>query len=55
MADFKYVKPEKLWLKEHPILNEKWVQDRIAEDPSVYSLYCAMRAVPYHPGCRPTG
>jgi hypothetical protein len=50
MADFKYVKPEKLWLKEHPILNEKWVQDRIAEDPSVYSLYCAIVCCAVPPG-----
>ena len=50
MADFKYVKPEKLWLKEHPILNEKWVQDRIAEDPSVYSLYFAIACCAVPPG-----
>ena len=50
MADFKYVKPEKLWLKEHPVLNEKWVQDRIAEDPSVYSLYCAIACCAVPPG-----
>jgi hypothetical protein len=50
MADFKYVKPEKLWLKEHPILNEKWVQDRIAKDLSVYSLYCAIACCTVPPG-----
>ena len=50
MADFKYVIPEKLWLKEHPILNEKWVQDRIAEDLSVYSLYCAIACCTVPPG-----
>ncbi len=26
MSDLNYVKPEKIWLKEHPILGEKWVQ-----------------------------
>ena len=38
MGKLNYVKPEKIWLKEHPVLNEKWVQDRIAEDPSVLGL-----------------
>ena len=33
-----YVKPEKIWLKDHPELNERWVQDRIAEDPSLLGL-----------------
>jgi hypothetical protein len=33
-----YIKPEKLWLKDHPELNERWVQDRIAEDPSLLGL-----------------
>ena len=31
----KYVKPERVWLKTHPDLNEKWLQDRIGEDPSL--------------------
>ena len=31
----KYIKPEKISLKDHPELNEKWVQERIAEDPSL--------------------
>ncbi len=38
MEQLNYVKPEKIRLKGHPILNEKWVQDRIAEDPSVLGL-----------------
>jgi hypothetical protein len=38
MEKLSYVKPEQIWLKEHPVLNEKWVQDRIAEDPSVLGL-----------------
>src|SRR5207245_3839410 len=31
-------KPEKIWLKDHPELTERWVQDRIAEDPSLLGL-----------------
>jgi hypothetical protein len=34
----KYVKPEKITLKEHPDLNERWVQERIAEDPALLGL-----------------
>jgi hypothetical protein len=33
-----FVKPERLWLKSHPELTEKWVQERIAEDPSILGL-----------------
>src|SRR6202140_3058938 len=33
-----YVKPEKIWLKDHPEFQERWVQDRIAEDPSILGL-----------------
>ena len=33
-----YQKPILLDLKSHPVLNEQWVQDRIAEDPSLLSL-----------------
>jgi hypothetical protein len=29
---------EWLSLKDHPELNERWVQDRIAEDPSLLGL-----------------
>lgn len=32
---YKYVKHKKLLLKTHPDFNEKWVQERIAEDPSI--------------------
>ena len=35
MANFKYIKPEKITLKNHPELNEKWVQEIIGEDPSI--------------------
>lgn len=34
----KYVKPERIWIKDHPELNEKWVQERIADDPSILGL-----------------
>jgi len=33
-----YRKPERLTLKSHPELNERWVQDRIAEDPTILGL-----------------
>ena len=33
-----FIKPERVWLKEHPELDEKWVQARIAEDPSLLGL-----------------
>jgi hypothetical protein len=33
-----YAKFEKVWIKTHPELNEGWVQDRIAEDPSILGL-----------------
>lgn len=34
----RFVKPERIWLKDHAELNEKWVQARIAEDPSILGL-----------------
>src|SRR5260370_1231637 len=34
----KFVKPEKISLSNHPEYREKWVQDRIAEDPSILGL-----------------
>lgn len=34
----KYSKPEHIWLKGHPELNETWVQQRIAEDPALLGL-----------------
>jgi hypothetical protein len=33
-----FIKFEKLFLKNHPELNERWVQDRIAEDPTILGL-----------------
>jgi len=38
MNKLTYVKPEKIWLKEHPTLNERWVQQIIADDPSILGL-----------------
>ena len=38
MAQLKYAKPERLWLKDHPELDERWLQDRIGEDPSLLGL-----------------
>src|SRR5262245_3543829 len=37
-AAMKFVKPERIWLREHPELNERWVQDRIVEDPAILGL-----------------
>jgi len=34
----KYEKIEKLSLRDHPVLNERWVQDRVAEDPTILGL-----------------
>jgi predicted transport protein len=33
-----YIRPERLWLKVHPDLSEKWVQKVIAEDPAILGL-----------------
>lgn len=38
MAQPKYVKPTPIVLKGNPSFNEKWVQDRIVEDPSLLGL-----------------
>ena len=32
------IKPEKISLLNHPALNEKWVQEVIAKDPSILGL-----------------
>ena len=34
----KYEKLTKLSIRNHPELNERWVQERIAEDPSILGL-----------------
>ena len=33
-----YIQPERISLKTHPVLNEGWVQDRVADDPSILGL-----------------
>ena len=38
MMGHNYLKPERLSLKGHPHLNEKWVQGLIADDPSILGL-----------------
>lgn len=38
MTSLKYEKPERIFLKDHPEYGEKWVQERIAEDPPILGL-----------------
>jgi hypothetical protein len=38
MASLKYTKPERIWLKDHLELDERWLQDRIGEDPALLGL-----------------
>jgi hypothetical protein len=38
MTSMKYVKPERIWISDHPEFDERWVQERIAEDPSLLGL-----------------
>src|SRR5882724_4426164 len=38
MAVLSYVKPERISLKDHPELNERWLQERIGQDPSLLGL-----------------
>jgi hypothetical protein len=38
MSELKYVRPEKMSLKGDPELNERWVQEKIAEDPMILGL-----------------
>ena len=38
MSELQYVKPEKITLKGHPELKERWVQNIIAEDPTILGL-----------------
>jgi hypothetical protein len=33
-----FAKHEKISLKKHPELNERWLHDRIAEDPTMLGL-----------------
>jgi len=38
MDKINLIKPEKISLLNHPALNEKWVQEVIAKDPSILGL-----------------
>lgn len=38
MQSLTYQKPERIFLREHPEFDEKWVQARIAEDPKILGL-----------------
>lgn len=38
MTGASYMKPERIWLRDHSTLKERWVQERIAEDPSILGL-----------------
>jgi predicted transport protein len=38
MSSLKYAKPERIWLKAHPQLDERWLQARIGEDPALLGL-----------------
>lgn len=38
MNSLKYTKPEQILLRNNPDYSEKWVQDRISEDPSLLGL-----------------
>ena len=33
-----YIRAERLWLRQHSELNERWIQDQIAKDPSILGL-----------------
>jgi hypothetical protein len=35
---YQYVKHQKLLLKTHPEFNEKWIQEKIADDPSILGI-----------------
>jgi hypothetical protein len=37
-SNLRHVRPETIQLKGHPDLSERWLQDRIAEDPSILNL-----------------
>ncbi len=38
MSSLSYAKPTRLWLRDHPELDERWLQDRIGEDPALLGL-----------------
>lgn len=35
MTNLKYAKPQRIFIKDHPEFNERWVQERISDDPSL--------------------
>jgi hypothetical protein len=38
MANLKFIKPKKINLKNHPLYNERWIQNHIVEDPTLLGL-----------------
>jgi hypothetical protein len=38
MTAIKYAKPARIWLKAHPMLDERWLQRLIADDPALLGL-----------------
>jgi hypothetical protein len=38
MPPLKYTKSERIWLKDHPEFNERWLQKLIGDDPSLLGL-----------------
>ena len=38
MNELKYLKTERIWLKNNSNFDETWVHDRIAEEPSILGL-----------------
>ncbi len=36
--NLKYVPHEKISLRKHPVLNEKWLHERICDDPAILGL-----------------
>ena len=38
MTELTYVKHKRVSLKSHPEFNEKWLQDRIADDSTILGL-----------------
>ena len=38
MNNINLIKPEKISLRNHPILNESWLQKTIADDPTIIGL-----------------
>ena len=50
-----YVKPERILTRLHPELNEKWVQETIAAEPSVLGLGDLIFATRSESICAPVG